>query len=81
MATVEEVLALVRELTPEEQDELIDRLFVEDEDVYGAFDSDYRRELQRRVRELESGEVQTIPWEQVRDETMTRFDLKKSPPP
>lgn len=78
MATVEEVLALVRQLTPEEQDELIDRLFVEDEDAYREFDSDYRRELPRRVRELESGEAQTIPWEQVRDETMARFGLKKS---
>lgn len=71
MATVEEVLALVQQLTPEEQDELIDRLFVEEESI----DPAYMREIERRARSVAEGQDDLIPWEQVRDETMNRLGI------
>lgn len=74
MATVEEVLTLVRQLSPEEREDLLDRLFVEEDEV-PDFDPDYRRELQRRVREYESGATTGIPWEDVRKEVWQRLGI------
>ena len=34
----------------------------------------WRQEIDRRVAQLEAGEVETIPWETVRDQLTRRFD-------
>ena len=38
------------------------------EGVDDAADQAWREEVRRRIRQLENGEVETIPWEQVRDQ-------------
>jgi len=43
-----------------------------DQGVEGA----WADEIERRVREIESGAVQTIPWEQVRAELYARLSEK-----
>ena len=44
-----------------------------DEDVEAA----WVEEIERRVRQIDSGEVQTIPWEQVRAELYARLNDKR----
>lgn len=34
----------------------------------------WRQEIDRRVAQLEAGQVETIPWETVRDQLTRRFD-------
>jgi putative addiction module component (TIGR02574 family) len=46
---------------------------VPDEDVEAA----WAEEVERRVRQIDSGEVKTIPWEQVRAELYTRLNDKR----
>ena len=44
-----------------------------DEDVEAA----WVEEIERRVRQIDSGEVETIPWEQVRAELYARLNDKR----
>jgi len=44
-----------------------------DEDVEAA----WAEEIERRVRQIDSGEVETIPWEQVRAELYARLNDKR----
>lgn len=44
-----------------------------DEDVEAA----WAEEVERRVRQIDSGEVKTIPWEQVRAELYARLNDKR----
>jgi putative addiction module component (TIGR02574 family) len=46
---------------------------IPDEDVEAA----WAEEVERRVRQIDSGEVKTIPWEQVRAELYTRLNDKR----
>jgi putative addiction module component (TIGR02574 family) len=44
-----------------------------DQDVEAA----WAEEIERRVRQLDSGEVKTIPWQQVRSELFARLNAKR----
>ena len=44
-----------------------------DEDVEAA----WAEEVERRVRQIDSGEVKTIPWEQVRANLRARLNAKR----
>ena len=44
-----------------------------DQDVEAA----WAEEIERRVRQLDSGEVKTIPWQQVRTELFARLNAKR----
>jgi putative addiction module component (TIGR02574 family) len=44
-----------------------------DKDVEAA----WAEEIERRVRQLDSGEVKTIPWQQVRTELFARLNAKR----
>ena len=37
----------------------------------------WAEEIERRVRQLDSGEVKTIPWQQVRTELFARLNAKR----
>jgi putative addiction module component (TIGR02574 family) len=67
-ATVNELLRQALELEPKARAELaallLDSVQAEPKEVV---DSAWAAEVARRVRELESGSVATIPWEDVRD--------------
>ena len=45
----------------------------QDEDVESA----WAEEIERRVRQLDSGEVKAIPWAQIRAELYSRLDDKR----
>ena len=69
-----ELLDQALALTEEERAELAGALLeslepTADADVEGA----WRREVARRVAELDSGVARTVPWEQVRDELFSRL--------
>jgi len=44
-----------------------------DQDVEAA----WAEEIERRVRQLDSGQVKTIPWQQVRTELFARLNAKR----
>lgn len=65
-----EIVRKALKLSMQERAEIIARLLdsLEDEDA----DSAWTAELERRARELETGEVEGIPWEEVRKALLSR---------
>jgi putative addiction module component (TIGR02574 family) len=66
------------ELSERERAELAGRLLESlegepDEDVEAA----WAEEVERRIRQIDSGEVKTIPWEQMRAELYARLNDKR----
>lgn len=69
---VDELEALALKLSPEERADLADRLWISvasKEEVETA----WAEEIERRVRELEAGEVETIPHEKVIAELRAKY--------
>jgi putative addiction module component (TIGR02574 family) len=69
-----EILKEALELPPEARAALADSLWESlegqpDEAVEGA----WRKEIQRRVRDLDSGTAVTIPWSEVRTRLLSKF--------
>lgn len=71
-ATLEKVQAEAMKLPPEERAELADRLWASlepQEEIDAAWDA----EIERRVRQLEAGEVETIPHETIIAELRAKY--------
>lgn len=70
--TYDQIAAEAMRLTPEERADLADKLWVSvdtPEAVAAAWDA----EIKRRIAELDSGEVETIPFEQVMAELRAKL--------
>jgi putative addiction module component (TIGR02574 family) len=74
---VTEIYREASELPETERAELAGRLL---ESLHGEPDEDveaaWAEEIERRVRQLDSGEVKTIPWEEVRAKLYARLNAK-----
>ena len=70
---LEEALTLPPEDRAELAATLIDSL---DEKEDEAVDEAWRREIQRRMREVESGVVKTIPWSEARKQILALRDAR-----
>ncbi len=78
-SSVDEAFIAAQSLAPNQKLELISRLW-EDVRISGTFrpsDADLA-EIKRRWAEYESGQVKSIPWEQVRDEIRQKLNELKS---
>ena len=75
---VAELLREAAELTENERAELAGRLLetLEGEPDEGV-EVAWAEEIERRVRQIDSGEVETIPWEQVREELYARLNEER----
>ncbi len=70
--TYDEIAAEAMRLTPQERADLADKLWVSvdtPEEVAAAWDA----EIARRIAQLDSGEVETIPFEQVMSELRAKL--------
>lgn len=70
--TYDEIAAEAMRLTPQERADLADKLWVSvdtPEEVAAAWDA----EIARRIARLDSGEVETIPFEQVMSELRAKL--------
>lgn len=71
--TLQELFREASELPENDRAELAGRLL---ESLEGPAEPDveaaWAEEIERRIRQIDSGEVQTIPWEQVRAELFAR---------
>ena len=78
---VAELFAEARELSETDRTELAGRLL---ETVDGEPDADvqaaWAEEIERRIRQLDSGEVKTIPWEEVRARLYARLNEARQVP-
>ena len=76
MSRVEELVEQVRSLSPDEQEAF--RLLLDSE---GADDFElspaWKAEIKRRLEDIDSGRVKTIPWEEVRDRLRERIRAHK----
>ena len=76
--SVAELFEEARELSETERTELAGRLL---ESVEGEPDADveaaWAHEIERRIRQLDAGEVQTIPWEEVRAKLYARLNEER----
>lgn len=73
-SSVDQAFVAAQSLAPDQKLELISRLW-DDVRVSGTFrpsDADLA-EIKRRWAEYESGQVKSIPWEQVRDEVRDKL--------
>ena len=75
---VTELLREAAELPENERAELAGRLLetLESEHEEGV-EAAWAEEIERRVRQLDAGEVRTIPWEQVRSELYARLNEER----
>jgi putative addiction module component (TIGR02574 family) len=75
---VEELLREACELPETERAKLAGRLLdTLDEQAEEAIEAAWAEEVERRVRQLESGEVKTIPWEEVRAKLYARLNERR----
>jgi putative addiction module component (TIGR02574 family) len=76
MSRVEELVEQVRSLSPDEQEAfriLLDAETTDDFELSPA----WKAEIQRRIEDIDSGRVKTIPWEEVRDRLRERIRAHK----
>ena len=69
---IEIVEAEAMKLTPRERADLADKLWVSaqsEEDVDAAWDA----EIARRIRQIDSGEVECLPWDTVMSDLRVKF--------
>ena len=67
------VFSAASQLSQQDRLRLIDALWdTIPSEIDAPFSEEWSREIQRRVAEYQSGQVQIVPWEPVRDETLTR---------
>lgn len=71
-ATLEEIQAEAMKLSTEERAELADRLWAS-LSPQGEIDAAWDVEIERRVKQLEAGEVETIPHETVIAELRAKY--------
>ena len=75
---VEELLREACELPETERAELAGRLLdTLDGQPEEGIEAAWAEEVERRVRQLESGEVKTIPWEEVRAKLYARLNERR----
>jgi putative addiction module component (TIGR02574 family) len=68
-AQLEELLSQALELSDEERGVLAARLIESlDGETPGDVETAWRKEVGLRVQQLDSGEVATVPWEEVREQ-------------
>jgi hypothetical protein len=68
----DQILAEARELSPDQQERLVDELAA-GLDKTAELSPEWRREIRRRIHRLESGEVQTRDAHQVADELLHKL--------
>lgn len=74
-AHMKQVIEQALALSPEEREEIIERLSESLESpVEGDVEAAWADELRRRMDEVERGEVEMIPWSDVRRELMDIID-------
>ena len=76
MSRVEELVEQVRSLSPDEQEAfriLLDAGTTDDFEL----SPEWKAEIQRRIEDIDSGRVKTIPWEEVRDRLRERIRAHK----
>ena len=64
-ATAERLLQELQQLSPEERDDIVSRLY-EDGENESDYCPDYVEELQRRIDDHEAGRTNGIPWAEAR---------------
>lgn len=75
---IEELLREASELPETQRAELAGRLLESlDGQPEEGVEAAWAEEVERRVRQLESGEVKTIPWEEVRAKLYARLNEKR----
>jgi putative addiction module component (TIGR02574 family) len=72
--SIEQIEAQAMQLSPQERAELADRLWMSVE-FNEEIDAAWNAEIARRMAQLDSGEVQCIPW----DQAMSELRAKLSP--
>ncbi len=68
MATVDDAFSFAQSLSPTDQQILIERLLAAQAKQDFTPPESHLDEVKRRWAEYEAGRMETIPWEQVRDE-------------
>jgi putative addiction module component (TIGR02574 family) len=76
MSRVEELVEQVRSLSPDEQEAFRILLDAETTDDF-ELSPEWKAEIQRRIEDIDSGRVKTIPWEEVRDRLRERIRAHK----
>jgi putative addiction module component (TIGR02574 family) len=70
---VKAILSAAMELTDAERVDLADLLFCSVSPEYQAeVDQSWAEEIDRRVKEIDDGTAELVPWEQVRDRLLKR---------
>jgi putative addiction module component (TIGR02574 family) len=78
MATLEQVRAEAAQLSDDEREILMLELAASLEpSSQQEYDRDWEEEIRRRLRELDEGRAETIPWEEVRERLLARLDELK----
>lgn len=72
MTRVEELFEQVRSLSPDEQEAFRLLLNSEAEDDI-ELSPEWKSEIQRRIEDIDSGRVKTIPWEEVQKKLEARL--------
>jgi putative addiction module component (TIGR02574 family) len=79
MPTRKQILSDAMTLSPEERDQLADELWRSVDRTNGDdIDAAWAKEIERRIDELDSGNVKTIPGEQVMEEVRQMLRRKRS---
>jgi putative addiction module component (TIGR02574 family) len=73
MTTVDRLVEEARQLSPEERAELVERLCQIEPEIDPEWAAAWAEEARRRNDEIESGAVDTVPWETVRERMHERI--------
>lgn len=69
--TVDSIFEVALKLSDDDRAELADRLWC-NVGVRAAVDAAWAEEAERRLRQVQEGEVKSVPWEEVRDSLLNR---------
>jgi putative addiction module component (TIGR02574 family) len=74
MTNFAEILSAAQQLPTSDRLKLIDALWdIVPPDSEPAFGEEWTKEIELRVKEIDSGKVSTIPWSTIRDEALARL--------
>lgn len=74
MSEFNSILSAATQLPTEDRLRLIDALWDSlPPEAEPPVSDEWRREIERRVAELDSGTAKTVPWSEIRDEVLTRI--------